>query len=89
MGFLGSNEFYGRKIVSIDVKKIFLLLCEYIILGGGRGCMLYHAVRKDSLLFLCSGFYYSPLRGALAIFSTGTYAWISTICVKSETCYEK
>ena len=38
---------------------------------------------------LCSGFYYSPLRGALAIFSTGTYAGIGTMCVESETCYKK
>ena len=27
--------------------------------------------------------------GVLAIFSTGTYAIIGTMCVKSETCYEK
>ena len=26
---------------------------------------------------------------ALAIFSTGTYAGIGTMCVESETCYEK
>ena len=41
------------------------------------------------IFFLCSDFYYSPLRGALAIFSTGTYAGIGTMCVESETCYEK
>ena len=29
------------------------------------------------------------LMGALAIFSTGTYAIIGTTCVESETCYEK
>ena len=27
--------------------------------------------------------------GVLAIFSTGTYATIGTMCVESETCYEK
>ena len=27
--------------------------------------------------------------GVLAIFSTGTYAIIGTMCVQSETCYEK
>ena len=37
----------------------------------------------------CRGFYPNPLMGVLATFSTGTYAIISTTCVKSETCNEK
>ena len=45
--------------------------------------------RQKGASSLCSGFYYSPLMGALAIFSTGTYGGIGKMCVKSETCYEK
>ena len=33
--------------------------------------------------------YQNPIMGVLAIFSTGTYAIIGTMCVESETCYEE
>ena len=46
-------------------------------------------MRLISKIYLCSGFYQNPLMGVLAIFSTGTYAIIGTMCVESETCYEK
>ena len=39
--------------------------------------------------YLVSCFYQNTLMGVLAIFSTGTFAIIGTMCVESETCYEK
>ena len=38
MGCLGSNQFCGREIVSMDkIKNFFFLLCENINIGGGGG----------------------------------------------------
>ena len=69
-------------------KRGFIILDKSVINFLPRSLEYWH-LKGEGDFNPCSGFYYSPLRGSLAIFSTGTYAGIGKMCVKSETCYEK
>ena len=68
----------------ILIDKIPLQWFIILILDGDLSWL--NSIHSNTL---CIVFYQNSLMGVLAIFSTGTFAIIGTMCVESETCFGK